>query len=173
MCTVLRHRHPARTRADRTQLTRRELTCDGGKRTATRYSRELQRTQNSQAARTLCLRHHVLGPSVSRRPPRCFGRCDRLRQRAPICTAARPRRRGPVRPWLIAVCSWRCGSVVRSVGVFTHVRGSQAPGTLRPAGALAPSLCSSLSRLPPQRLPHSALVTTFRRRADGWCGCWH
>ena len=82
----------------------------------------------TQAA--LCLRHHVLGPSVLRRPPRCFGRCDRLRQQALTCTAARPRRRGPVRPWLKrAVCSWRCGgcgSVVRSVGAFTHVHRKRA-----------------------------------------------
>ena len=132
----------------------------------------------------LCLRHHVLGPSVLRRPPRCFVRCDRLRQQALTCTVARPRRRGPVRPWLKrSVSSWRCGgcgSVVRSVGAFKHVHRKRAssswcetPGPLRLAGACTPSLCSSLSRLPPQRLPYCALVTTFRRRADGWCGCRH
>ena len=135
MCTVLRHRHPARTRADRTQLTRPELTCDGGRRTvgsqvatytysqgASQRPRELTLKQHSAFA----LRHHVLGPSVSRRPPRCFGRCDRLRQRAPTCTAARPRRRGPMRPWLITRCGG-CGSVVRSDGAFTHVRTGRKP----------------------------------------------
>ena len=142
MCTVLCHRHPARTRADRIQLTRRELTCDGGRRREPSCGTwDLQAIKRTQAA--LCLRHHVLGPSVLRRPPRCFGRCDRLRQQALTCTAARPRRRGPVRPWLkCAVCSWRCGgcgSVVRSVGAFTHVHrkratsSCEAPGPLRPA----------------------------------------
>ena len=128
MYTFVRHRHPARTRADRIQLTRRELTCDGGRRREPSCGTwDLpRRKKRTQAA--LCLRHHVLGPSVLRRPPRCFGRCDRLRQQALTCTAARPRRRGPVRPWLkCAVCSWRCGSVVRSVGVFTHVRTGREP----------------------------------------------
>ena len=138
MCTVLRHRHPARTRVDRTQLTRRELTCDGG-----RHSHRRRRVAGQAA---LCLRHHVLGPSVLRRPPRCFGRCDRLRQQALTCTVARPRRRGPVRPWLKrSVSSWRCGgcgSVVRSVGAFTHVHRKRASSSLvRNAWALAAGRC--------------------------------
>ena len=134
MCTVLRHSHPARTRADRTQLTRPELTCDGGRRTVgsqvATYSLKLTLKQHS-AHSAFSITYWDLGPSVSRRPPRCFGRCDRLRQRAPTCTAARPRRRGPMRPWLIALCGpWQCGgcgSVVRSDGAFTHVRTGREP----------------------------------------------
>lgn len=105
MCTVLRHRHPA--------LTRAELTCDGGRRTVgsqvATYSLKLTLKQHS-AHSAFSITYWDLGPSVSRRPPRCFGRSDRLRQRAPTCTAARPRRRGPMRPWLIALCAR--GSVV-------------------------------------------------------------
>ena len=165
MCTVLRHRHPARTQVDRTQLTRRELTCDGGRHSIGRAELQVP----GRAA--LCLRHHVLGPSVLRRPPRCFVRCDRLRQQALTCTVARPRRRGPVRPWLKrSVSSWRCGGCGQSCGPSERSstctgreplhRWCETPGPLRLAGACTPSLCSSLSRLPPQRLPYCALVTT-------------
>lgn len=105
MCTVLRHRHPA--------LTRAELTCDGGRRTVgsqvATYSLKLT-LKAALCHSAFSITYWDLGPSVSRRPPRCFGRSDRLRQRAPTCTAARPRRRGPMRPWLIALCAR--GSVV-------------------------------------------------------------
>jgi len=54
MCTVLRHRHPA--------LTRAELTCDGGRRTVgsqvATYSLKLTLKQHSA---TECLQHNVLG----------------------------------------------------------------------------------------------------------------
>ena len=97
----------------------------------------LQAKKRTQAA--LCLRHHVLGPSVLRRPPRCFGRCDRLRQQALTCTAARPRRRGPVRPWLSALCA-RGGvvAVAQSCGPSERSRTCTGREPLHRARRLGP-----------------------------------